>query len=44
MHGGPATPYQVRDREKELKQKFLQMESAIKYVVSPNLSDKCSTI
>jgi hypothetical protein len=29
MNGGPATANQVRDREKDLKQKLLEMESAI---------------
>ncbi len=29
MNGGPATANQVRDRGKGLKQKFLEMESAI---------------
>jgi hypothetical protein len=29
MNGGPATANQVRDREKELKQKLLETESAI---------------
>jgi hypothetical protein len=29
INGGPATANQVRDREKGLKQKFLEMESAI---------------
>jgi hypothetical protein len=29
MNGGPPTANQVRDREKELKQKLLGMENAI---------------
>jgi hypothetical protein len=29
MNGRPATANQVRDREKDLKQKLLEMESAI---------------
>jgi hypothetical protein len=35
MHGGLATANQVRDQEKELKQKILQMESAIKIFIYP---------
>ncbi len=29
MNGGPVTANQVRDREKDLKQKLLKMKSAI---------------
>ncbi len=42
MCGGLATANQVRDRKKELKQKFLLMESKIKNILSSNLSDERS--
>jgi hypothetical protein len=38
MNGKPATVNQKRDREKELKQNLLQIESAIKYILSENIS------
>ncbi len=40
MNGGPATANQVRDREKGLKQKLLEMESAIQDILTCNLSDE----
>jgi hypothetical protein len=40
MNGRLATAGQVRDGEKGLKQKFLEMESAIKNILSYNLSGK----
>ncbi len=42
MNGGPATANQVRDREKDLKQKFLEMESAIEDIFTSNLSGERS--
>jgi hypothetical protein len=33
MNSGPATANQVRDREKELKQKLLGMESAVEDIL-----------
>ncbi len=42
MYGKLVTASQVRDGEKELKQKFLQMESAIKNILSPNFSEERS--
>jgi hypothetical protein len=38
INGGPATANQVRDGWKELKYKCWQLESAIKNVLSGNLS------
>ncbi len=42
MNGRPATANQVRDREKDLKQKLLEIESAIKDISTSNLSDERS--
>ncbi len=42
MNGGPATANQVRDREKGLKQKLLEMESAIQDIFTSNLSSERS--
>jgi hypothetical protein len=43
MNGRPATVNQKRDREKELKEILLQIESAIKYIFLENVSAKRST-
>jgi hypothetical protein len=40
INGGPATANQVRDGWKELKQKYLQTESAIKTFKLRNLSEE----
>jgi hypothetical protein len=40
MNSRPATASQVRDSEKRLKQKLLQIESAIKNIYSRNLSSE----
>jgi hypothetical protein len=37
-NGGSATADQVKDRQKRLKQKLLQTESAIKHILSKKLS------
>ncbi len=42
INGGPATDNQVRDREKELKQKLLEMKSSIQDILLSNLSDERS--
>jgi hypothetical protein len=34
MYGGPATANQARDGEKGLKQKLLEMESAVKSFIA----------
>jgi hypothetical protein len=42
INGGPAMVNQVRDGWKELKQKYLQKESAIQMFLSRNLSEERS--
>jgi hypothetical protein len=37
-NGGSYTADQVKDRQKKLKQKFFQTESATKHILSKNLS------
>jgi hypothetical protein len=40
INGGPATANQVRDGWKELKQKYLQTDRAIRTILSQNLSEE----
>jgi hypothetical protein len=42
-NGGSSTADQVKDRQKRLKQKFSQIESATKHILSKKLSGQRNT-